>query len=106
MIGTVAAQISCGLASGLLEYLAGVPVSTSLVKRTACARRDGDRRRRAQGGRPSHRHVLAAYFRVDAKGVPMRSAEFRAQCLCVDFGVVEAGCTTVIGECCKQSGMR
>ena len=36
----------------------------------------------------------------------MRYAEFRAQGLCVGSGVVEAGCKTVVGERCKQSGMR
>ena len=36
----------------------------------------------------------------------MRYDEFRAQGLCVGSGVVEAGCKTVVGERCKQSGMR
>jgi hypothetical protein len=35
----------------------------------------------------------------------MRYAKFRAQGLFVGSGVVEAGCKTVIGSRCKQSGM-
>ena len=36
----------------------------------------------------------------------IRYAEFRQQGLCVGSGVVEVGRKTVIGERCKQSGMR
>ena len=46
----------------------------------------------------------AAYFENKAKR--MRYPEFRRQHLFVGSGVIEAGCKTVIGSCCKQSGMR
>jgi hypothetical protein len=35
----------------------------------------------------------------------MRYPEFRAQHLFVGSGVIEAGCKTIIGSRCKQSGM-
>jgi hypothetical protein len=35
----------------------------------------------------------------------MRYPEFRLQHLFVGSGVIEAGCKTVIGSRCKQSGM-
>ena len=44
------------------------------------------------------------YF--EGNRAPMRYDEFRAQGLCVGSRVVEAGCKTVVGERCKQSGMR
>jgi len=45
----------------------------------------------------------AAYFENNAKR--MRYPEFRCQHLFVGSGVIEAGCKTVIGSRCKQSGM-
>jgi len=45
----------------------------------------------------------AAYFEKNAKR--MRYPEFRRQHLFVGSGVIEAGCKTVIGGRCKQSGM-
>jgi len=45
----------------------------------------------------------ADYFEKNAKR--MRYPEFRAQHLFVGSGVIEAGCKTVIGSRCKQSGM-
>ena len=45
----------------------------------------------------------SAYFETHAK--PMRYAKFRRQHLFVGSGVIEAGCKTVIGSRCKQSGM-
>src|SRR5438067_1004156 len=45
----------------------------------------------------------AAYFENNAKR--MRYPEFRRQHLFVGSGVIEAGCKTVIGSRCKQSGM-
>jgi len=45
----------------------------------------------------------AAYFENNAKR--MRYPEFRSQHLFVGSGVIEAGCKTVIGSRCKQSGM-
>lgn len=47
--------------------------------------------------------LAQGYF--DDNRARMRYAEFRAQGLCVGSGVVEAGCKTVVGERCKQSGM-
>jgi hypothetical protein len=35
----------------------------------------------------------------------MRYPEFRAQHLFIGSGVIEAGCKTIIGSRCKQSGM-
>ena len=35
----------------------------------------------------------------------MRYSQFRRQHLLVGFGVIEAGCKTVIGSCLKQPGM-
>ena len=45
----------------------------------------------------------AGYFENNAKR--MRYPEFRCQHLFVGSGVIEAGCKTVIGSRCKQSGM-
>ena len=45
----------------------------------------------------------AAYFENNAER--MRYPEFRRQHLFVGSGVIEAGCKTVIGARCKQSGM-
>jgi Alcohol dehydrogenase transcription factor Myb/SANT-like len=45
----------------------------------------------------------AGYFDNNAKR--MRYPEFRRQHLFVGSGVIEAGCKTVIGTRCKQSGM-
>ena len=45
----------------------------------------------------------AAYFETHTAG--MRYPEFRNQHLFVGSGVIEAGCKTVIGTRCKQSGM-
>ena len=45
----------------------------------------------------------AAYFEKNAER--MRYPEFRRQHLFVGTGVIEAGCKTVIGSRCKQSGM-
>jgi hypothetical protein len=45
----------------------------------------------------------AEYFRRNAKR--MRYPKFRRQHLFVGTGVIEAGCKTVIGSRCKQSGM-
>jgi hypothetical protein len=47
--------------------------------------------------------TTANYFETHAKR--MRYAEFRRQHLFVGSGVIEAGCKTVIGSRCKQSGM-
>ena len=44
-----------------------------------------------------------AYFETHAER--MRYAKFRRQHLFVGSGVIEAGCKTVIGARCKQSGM-
>ncbi len=44
-----------------------------------------------------------AYFERHA--ARMRYPEFRRQHLFVGSGVIEAGCKTVIGSRCKQSGM-
>ena len=48
-------------------------------------------------------HTEAGYFDNNAKR--MRYPEFRRQHLFVGSGVIEAGCKTVIGTRCKQSGM-
>ena len=48
-------------------------------------------------------HAEANYFEKNA--VRMRYPEFRRQHLFVGSGVIEAGCKTVIGSRCKQSGM-
>ncbi|MFN3323104.1 MAG: ISKra4 family transposase, partial [Bryobacteraceae bacterium] len=45
----------------------------------------------------------SAYFETNAER--MRYPKFRAQHLFVGSGVIEAGCKTVIGSRCKQSGM-
>lgn len=45
----------------------------------------------------------SAYFETHAER--MRYAKFRRQRLFVGSGVIEAGCKTVIGSRCKQSGM-
>jgi hypothetical protein len=45
----------------------------------------------------------AGYFDNNAKR--MRYPEFRRQHWFVGSGVIEAGCKTVIGSRCKQSGM-
>jgi len=45
----------------------------------------------------------AAYFENHTER--MRYPEFRRQHLFVGSGVIEAGCKTVIGSRCKQSGM-
>jgi hypothetical protein len=45
----------------------------------------------------------AEYFEKNAER--MRYPEFRRQHLFVGTGVIEAGCKTVIGSRCKQSGM-
>jgi len=47
--------------------------------------------------------IEAGYFENNAKR--MRYPEFRRQHLFVGTGVIEAGCKTVIGSRCKQSGM-
>jgi hypothetical protein len=47
--------------------------------------------------------VEAGYFENNAKR--MRYPEFRRQHLFVGSGVIEAGCKTIIGSRCKQSGM-
>ena len=47
--------------------------------------------------------IEADYFEKNTKR--MRYPEFRAQHLFVGSGVIEAGCKTVIGSRCKQSGM-
>ena len=47
--------------------------------------------------------VEAEYFRKNARR--MRYPKFRRQHLFVGTGVIEAGCKTVIGSRCKQSGM-
>ena len=45
----------------------------------------------------------ADYF--EKNGQRMRYPQFRRQNLFVGSGVIEAGCKTVIGSRCKQSGM-
>ena len=45
----------------------------------------------------------AEYFEKNAERI--RYPEFRRQHLFVGTGVIEAGCKTVIGSRCKQSGM-
>ena len=47
--------------------------------------------------------IEAEYFRRNA--LRMRYPKFRRQHLFVGTGVIEAGCKTVIGSRCKQSGM-
>jgi hypothetical protein len=47
--------------------------------------------------------IEAEYFRKNARR--MRYPKFRRQHLFVGTGVIEAGCKTVIGSRCKQSGM-
>jgi hypothetical protein len=47
--------------------------------------------------------VETAYF--DKNKDRMRYPEFRAQCLFIGSGVIEAGCRTLIGARLKQSGM-
>jgi Uncharacterised protein family (UPF0236) len=47
--------------------------------------------------------IEAGYFEKNANR--MRYPEFRTQHLFVGTGVIEAGCKTVIGSRCKQSGM-
>lgn len=47
--------------------------------------------------------IEADYFEKNTKR--MRYPDFRAQHLFVGSGVIEAGCKTVIGSRCKQSGM-
>jgi hypothetical protein len=47
--------------------------------------------------------IQSAYFETHAER--MRYPEFRRQHLFVGTGVIEAGCKTVIGSRCKQSGM-
>jgi len=47
--------------------------------------------------------TTAHYFETNAQR--MRYPEFRSQHLFVGSGVIEAGCKTVIGSRCKQSGM-
>jgi hypothetical protein len=47
--------------------------------------------------------IEAGYFQNNAKR--MRYPEFRGQHLFVGSGVIEAGCKTVIGSRCKQSGV-
>lgn len=47
--------------------------------------------------------IEADYFEKNTKR--MRYPEFRAQHLFVGSGVIEAGCKTIIGSRCKQSGM-
>ena len=47
--------------------------------------------------------VEAGYF--DNNKERMRYPKFRAQHLFVGTGVIEAGCKTLIGSRCKQSGM-
>ena len=47
--------------------------------------------------------IEAEYFRRNARR--MRYPKFRRQHLFVGTGVIEAGCKTVIGSRCKQSGM-
>jgi len=47
--------------------------------------------------------IEAAYFRRNARR--MRYPKFRRQHLFVGTGVIEAGCKTLIGSRCKQSGM-
>ena len=47
--------------------------------------------------------IEADYF--DHNSDRMRYPEFRAQHLFVGSGVIEAGCKTIIGSRCKQSGM-
>jgi hypothetical protein len=48
-------------------------------------------------------HTEAEYFEKNAER--MRYPEFRRQHLFVGTGVIEAGCKTLIGSRCKQSGM-
>ena len=65
-----------------------------------------DESRREARGRPQAAAVDAAlgYF---VNNVPrMQYGTFRRQGLFIGSGVVEAGCKTVIGARCKQSGMR
>lgn len=47
--------------------------------------------------------IEADYFEKNAER--MRYPAFRAQHLFVGSGVIEAGCETIIGGRCKQSGM-
>jgi hypothetical protein len=47
--------------------------------------------------------IEAGYFERNTKR--MRYPEFRRQHLFVGSGVIEAGCKTIIGSRCKQSGM-
>ena len=47
--------------------------------------------------------TTANYFETNTQR--MRYPEFRSQHLFVGSGVIEAGCKTVIGSRCKQSGM-
>jgi hypothetical protein len=47
--------------------------------------------------------IETGYFENNAER--MRYPKFRSQHLCVGSGVIEAGCKTIIGTRCKQSGM-
>ena len=47
--------------------------------------------------------IEADYFQNNTER--LRYPEFRAQHLFVGSGVIEAGCKTIIGARCKQSGM-
>ena len=48
-------------------------------------------------------HIEAGYFEKHAECI--RYPEFRRQHMFVGSGVIEAGCKTLIGWRCKQSGM-
>jgi len=60
--------------------------------------------------RPRQEHVQKEvrkamdYFQTNKER--MRYAQFRSQGLFVGWGVVEAGCKTIIGQRLKQSGIR
>src|SRR5438552_4119871 len=53
--------------------------------------------------RANYFRIESAYFENNAPR--MRYPEFRRQHLFVGSGVIEAGCKTIIGSRCKQSGM-
>jgi hypothetical protein len=53
----------------------------------------------------SRKQAINEVAYLERNKAKMRYSEFRAQGLFVGSGVVEAGCKTVIGSRCKQSGM-
>lgn len=74
MIGTAAAQVSFERSRGLLEDLAGVRVSTSLVERTAKGLGAAIAADECAVIEPEPCRAPTAYLGLDGTGVPMRSA--------------------------------